>query len=165
MTARGRRPYAGAAGQRKHAAAARACAGRLDSARPGLLSARGMAPTTPEAVNELFERHLNAGDLDALAALYEEDAVLLPQPGVGTAGRVAIREALAAFVTAKARLQCCVTQVVRTGDLAMLFNDWSGTVTDPEGVVQSVAGHAIQVVRRQPDGTWRFVIDDPYARG
>jgi len=24
---------------------------------------------------------------------------------------------------------------------------------------------AMEIVRRQPDGTWRFVIDDPYARG
>jgi hypothetical protein len=27
-----------------------------------------------------------------------------------------------------------------------------------------LSGKAIEVCRRQPDGTWLFVIDDPYAR-
>ncbi len=30
---------------------------------------------------------------------------------------------------------------------------------------KGLAGKAIEVVRRQADGTWRFAIDDPYARG
>jgi hypothetical protein len=27
------------------------------------------------------------------------------------------------------------------------------------------AGKAMEICHRQPDGTWRFAIDDPYARG
>ena len=30
---------------------------------------------------------------------------------------------------------------------------------------QELWGKTIEVVRRQPDGNWLFVIDDPFARG
>jgi uncharacterized protein (TIGR02246 family) len=125
-----------------------------------------MAATSPEACDELFERHLNAGDLDALVALYEESATLLPEPGVLLTGRSAIREALSAFVAAGAQVRMTVTQVVRAGDdLAVLYNDWSGTAKNDDGERVSIAGQAIEVVRRQADGGWLFAVDDPYGRG
>ena len=33
------------------------------------------------------------------------------------------------------------------------------------GYLESDASALMEIVRRQHDGTWRFVIDDPYARG
>ena len=50
-------------------------------------------------------------------------------------------------------------------DLALLYNDWSMSARGRDGNPIETAGKAIEVVRRQPDGTWRFAIDDPYARG
>jgi len=125
-----------------------------------------MAARTPEECDALFERHLNAGDLDALVALYEPGATLVPSPDERVVGQAAIREALGTFIAAKAKLSMKVGQILRAGDdLAVLYNDWSGQVTDPDGARIDVAGQAIEVVRRQPDGTWRYAIDDPYARG
>jgi len=125
-----------------------------------------MAARTPEECDALFERHLNAGDLDALVALYEPGATLVPSPSEKAVGHAAIREALGGFVAAKAQIRMNVVQLLRAGDdLAMLYNDWSGHFTDPEGERVEVAGQAIEVVRRQPDGAWRFALDDPYARG
>jgi len=47
----------------------------------------------------------------------------------------------------------------------VLYNDWTGTMKGPDGAPVKMAGKAIEIVRRQPDGTWRFVVDDPFARG
>jgi uncharacterized protein (TIGR02246 family) len=125
-----------------------------------------MAARTPEECDALFERHLNAGDLDALVALYEPGATLVPTPDEKAVGHAAIREALGAFIAAQAQMRLTVGHVLRAGDdLAMLYDDWSGHYTDADGARIDVAGQAIEVVRRQPDGTWRFAIDDPYARG
>jgi len=38
-------------------------------------------------------------------------------------------------------------------------------MTGPDGQPTAMAGKAIEVVRRQADGTWRFIVDDPWARG
>ncbi len=125
-----------------------------------------MAARTPEECDALFERHLNAGEVEALLALYEPGATLVPNPGETAVGHAAIREVLAGFVAAKAQLHMQVTRVYRSGDdLAMLYNDWTGHFTDPDGARVEIAGGAIEVVRRQPDGTWRYAVDDPYARG
>ena len=59
-----------------------------------------------------------------------------------------------------------VTKVVSAGDdLAVLYNDWSMSATGADGAAVSGSGKAIEIVRRQPDGTWRFVVDDPFGRG
>jgi uncharacterized protein (TIGR02246 family) len=125
-----------------------------------------MAPRTPEECDALFERHVNAGDLDALVALYEPDATLVAAPGERAVGHAAIREALAPLLAAKARITMHVVRVERAGDdLAALYNDWTSRATGPDGTAVEMAGKAVEVVRRQPDGTWRFAIDDAFARG
>ena len=71
-----------------------------------------------------------------------------------------------AMVAAKARLTMNVTKVLRGGDdVAVLYNDWRMTVTGPDGKAQESSGKAIEIVRRQADGSWKFVVDDPNARG
>ena len=79
---------------------------------------------------------------------------------------VAIQEALGGLIAQKARLTLTVAQVLRAGDdLAVLYGNWSGHYTDPDGARVETAGQSVEVVRRQADGSWRFVIDDPFGRG
>jgi ketosteroid isomerase-like protein len=47
----------------------------------------------------------------------------------------------------------------------VVHNDWRMVVKGPAGVPLAAAGKAVEVVRRQPDGTWRFALDDPFGRG
>ena len=63
------------------------------------------------------------------------------------------------------KVKCNVTQTLIGGDIAATYNDWTGTAKGPNGEEMSFSGKAIEVCHRQPDGTWRFAIDDPYARG
>jgi len=124
-----------------------------------------MAARTPEDVDRLFEERVNAGDVDGILALYEPGATLVMPEGDLT-GTAAFRESTQQMVAAQLRLQLKVTKVVRVGeDLAVLYNDWSGSMKGPDGQPTALTGKAIEVVRRQADGTWRFVVDDPWARG
>jgi ketosteroid isomerase-like protein len=43
----------------------------------------------------------------------------------------------------------------------MLRAAWSATAPGPDGKPVTVTGNNVEVVRRQPDGTWLFVIDNP----
>jgi ketosteroid isomerase-like protein len=47
------------------------------------------------------------------------------------------------------------------GSLALTGLKWSATGTDPEGKPVALSGNSTEVVRRQSDGTWLFVIDNP----
>ena len=125
-----------------------------------------MKPRTPEECDELFERHLNAGDLEALGALYEPHGALVQQDGSLAIGPAAIREGLVALVGAKARITMNVVRSLPAGgDLVALYNDWTMEAAGPDGARITMSGKAIELARRQGDGSWLFVLDDPFARG
>lgn len=105
----------------------------------------------PEDIARLFVERANAGDADGLADLYESDAVLAYPPGQTTQGREAIRAVYAQMVTKGLQFQTEeALPTVRNGDLALT----STRRLDGSGV-------RMQVARRQPDGTWRRIIDVP----
>lgn len=122
-----------------------------------------MAAKNPEDLDRLFAESVNAGDAAAVAALYEKDGVLVFQ-GTTFQGPDQIRAFLEGMTAAKAKITMNVKQVVRAGDIAMLYNDYSMTITGPDGTTEASSGKAIEVVRRQADGSWKYVIDDPAAR-
>ena len=123
-------------------------------------------PTSPEACDRLFVEHVNAGDLDALLSLYEATCTLVRRDGSVARGSGEIREVLGRLIPMQARMTTEIVKVVAAGDaLAMVYNDWRMSAKRADGQPVEVSGKAIEVVRRQPDGTWRFILDDPYARG
>jgi uncharacterized protein (TIGR02246 family) len=125
-----------------------------------------MSARTPEDCDRLFAEHVNAGDLEALLALYESDCAFVKSDGSVATGHAAIRDVLARMLATRPAIRTEVTKVVRTGDaLAIVYNNWSLTAKGADGGTIQRAGRALEVVRRQADGTWKFAIDDPYARG
>lgn len=125
-----------------------------------------MPARKPEECDLLFGDHVNAGDLETLVALYEPTCALVQWDGTLLVGHDAIRANLARLIAMKAHMDIQVVKVVAAGEgLAMVYNDWSMTATAPDGHQVARSGKAIEVVRRQGDGTWRFAADDPFARG
>ncbi len=50
------------------------------------------------------------------------------------------------------------------GDLTLLRGQWEITGMDPSGQPLAPTRHSsTEVVRRQPNGTWRYVIDHPFG--
>lgn len=105
----------------------------------------------PEDITRLFVERSNAGDADGVAALYEEDAVMAYPPGQTTVGRAAIRDLWASVLAHAPRFsQEDSLPTLVCGDIAL-------TATAPK----DDAGARAQVVRRQPDGSWLRIIDQP----
>lgn len=108
---------------------------------------------TPEEITRLFVDRANAGDVDGVAALYEEEAVMAFPPGRTTVGRAAIRELLGQLLATSPRFEYEESlPTLAVGDIAL-------TATPS----RDGKGTRVQVVRRQPDGTWRRLIDRPEA--
>jgi uncharacterized protein (TIGR02246 family) len=105
----------------------------------------------PEDLTRLFVERANDGDADGIAALYEEDAVMAYPPGEVTVGRDAIRELWEKVLANRPRFEPePPLPTLISGDIAL-------TSTPPK----DGAGARAQVVRRQPDGTWLRVLDQP----
>ena len=122
-----------------------------------------MPAHTPEEIDSLFAQALNAGNVDALVALYEPQASLMPSPGTLVAGTAAIREALAAFVAGKPAMQIAPRLVSQSGDLAVVTAKWQLAMTGQDGKPAQMQGQSVEVVRRQSDWRWLFVIDLPFG--
>lgn len=108
----------------------------------------------PEDLTRLFVERANAGDATGLAELYEEDAVMAYPPGGTTVGRAAIRELWQKVLAQGPRFEAeepLPTLVL--GDIAL-------TSTPP----RDGSGARAQVVRRQADGSWLRIIDQPEFR-
>ena len=117
--------------------------------------------STPQELMQTFVRHVHAQDLDALLALYEPDAVFQPEPGVVFTGQGEIRVALEGMLGLQPTMVVNPGQVLVAGDIALVANDWTMTGTAPDGSAVTQGGHSADVVHRQPDGTWRVLIDRP----
>jgi uncharacterized protein (TIGR02246 family) len=122
-----------------------------------------MPARTPEELHRLLAEAFNAHDLEALMALFEPGATLIPQPGQIVTGTEAIREAASGFLALKPKFDLDFKKAFQAGDIALLFSDWTLSGTDPDGNAVELAGQASDVARRQSYGSWLFVIDDPFG--
>lgn len=120
-----------------------------------------MPARVPEELDQLFMKAMNAGDLEGVVALYEPGAIMM-DPELAT-GREAIREALTAFLAIKPKVTFEVKTLGQAGDIALTSAKWSLVGTGPDGNETTMSGQSAEVARRQPDGTWLFVIDSFYG--
>lgn len=112
----------------------------------------------PGDIHERVETAFNTGDADALVDLYEQDARMVNPDGSVAVGHEAIREIWAGFIALGGRITLTTRYTVAMGDIALLSNHWS-FVSEELTASSSTA----EVARRQSDGTWLYVIDNPYG--
>jgi ketosteroid isomerase-like protein len=56
-------------------------------------------------------------------------------------------------------------KAVTVDDIALLYTDFQGTTLDESGKTVEIRHRAIEVLRRQNDGTWKLIVGDPNGRG
>jgi uncharacterized protein (TIGR02246 family) len=118
---------------------------------------------TPEQVLRSIVAGINSGNLDALVTLYEPQAAFATQPGHLARGLQGIRAGLGGFIAMKGTLDLEVTRVLEANGLALVIGKWSFAGTGPDGQPVTLTAENADVLRRQPDGSWRFVIDNPWG--
>jgi len=115
----------------------------------------------PDHIHVAFEQAFNAGDVDSLVALYEPNAVLVVN-GQPFVGHTSIRATYKVFLARRRRMTLKTRLVVRFEEtLAVLHGDWVLEAAEASPGGNSNRGMSTEVVRRQPDGSWRFIIDNP----
>jgi uncharacterized protein (TIGR02246 family) len=117
----------------------------------GSLMSNNARALKPEDLTRLFVERCNAGDAEGVAELYEEEAVMAYPPGSQTVGRDAIRGLWEKVLASAPNFeQESPLPTLVSGDIAL-------TSTPPK----DGAGARAQVARRQPDGTWLRLLDQP----
>jgi len=75
-------------------------------------------------------------------------------------GTDAIRGAWTDIMAMAGPIEMVTQYVIEQGDVALLSNRWTTTIGD-----QQMSAATAEVARRQSDGTWKYVIDNPDAAG
>jgi ketosteroid isomerase-like protein len=103
----------------------------------------------PGDLSRLFVQRANAGDVEGLVALYEPAAILSLPDGQVAQGSDAIRQAYQHLLAGRPTFTPGTQRPpLINGDLALT------STLIPQGATAEIA-------RRQPDGTWLWVVDQP----
>lgn len=117
---------------------------------------------SPEQQPHVFAAAFNTGDPDAIEHVYDPAGVFVSSPGVPTTGSDR-RDANARMASLGLPIEVKPRHVYVADDIALLIVDWTIAGTAPDGEEVDIRGTATDVARRGEDGTWRYVIDNPWG--
>ena len=137
------------------------------------LALSGCAPAGPRVDVEADEEAIrtvdgqmvaaiSAGDLDRWLGFFTEDAIMMPPNAPAVVGKEAIREFVSDLMASTdfaVSHDLGKVEVSRGGDLAYVSYAYKLTLKGPEGKPVTDSGKDISVLKKQPDGTWKVVID------
>ena len=123
--------------------------------------------TRPETFEQTFPRlnavvtkAFNRGDIKTCAGFYAEDATLFLSDRPPVRGRAAIQATLEEYASAGAKLVPVEPLEIRSsGDMGVCAGTYVFKVPNENGMSVEERGKFVTVFMRQPDGSWKAVID------
>jgi uncharacterized protein (TIGR02246 family) len=120
---------------------------------------------TPEECNRMLLAALESGDIETSVALYEASAVLFRKSGQSVTGHEEIRKNNAFLIALKPRFTIEFIKTTLSGDGTLATNRMKANMVGTNAEGKKIEGeiHTLEVLRKQADGSWRYIIDDPYG--
>lgn len=122
-----------------------------------------MDPNQPISTVLTMTAAFQQGDIPRVLRAYEPGAVVVGEPGKPLQGETALRAMFAGLIAMQPKFTYSGHEVVQAGDLALHIAPWTMTGVDPESRPLQLGGLSLAVLRKQPDGRWLMVIDQPYG--
>ena len=116
------------------------------------------------AAVERLTAAFHAADLEGVMKSYAPTATVVFEPGAPASDPVAIRAGFGGFFKVSPRFEYSGHEVVIAGDTAVHFAPWTMKGIAPDGTPVQQRGLSVAVLNRQPDGSWRMVIDNPHGQ-
>lgn len=111
-------------------------------------------------VDDAWVKAANAGDVDALVALYAPDAVLYTPDSMEARGTAAIRAAYEGLVGANKITNASITSTYQTsGDLSSGWGTATLTLTPKAGGAPQTMTVRVTAVAKKMNGKWLYVAD------
>jgi ketosteroid isomerase-like protein len=125
---------------------------------------QGFDRTQPEASARYFQHCIRSGDVAGALSCFDADAIYVTEAGKYVQGRDAVRQALEAVAGLKPDLQAKRSAVLVTRyDIASWVDEWTLKATLPNGDKLDLTGVSSDVLKRQANGVWTYLVDNPYG--
>jgi uncharacterized protein (TIGR02246 family) len=118
---------------------------------------------TPAQLLLTLNKYIATRDLDGVLALHDEDAGLVEFGGQVSRGLDELRVSYAAFFATEPDLKVMPLQIIEADGMAVILGSYTLDYTNANGKVVSVSGKFGDMVRQQADGSWLYLLDNPYA--
>lgn len=116
--------------------------------------------TDPNMAHTLFVKAINEKNVDQLCAMFSEDAVLVLRDGkLEVSGQRSIRRVFSIMVDMVETLSLETVYQVESENTVLFRSKYRSVYNTPDGKVEEVLSSSIDVLEKQPDGTWLFVIN------
>lgn len=116
-------------------------------------------PKRAEDAHATLAAAFNTGDAPTVMNMYDVTGIIVPEPGKPVSGSDKFEEAIKAILSIKGTMEIKTVYCLQTGNIAVGRSEWS--ITDGDEVKISAKG--IEVMKQQPDGTWKIVIDHAFG--
>jgi uncharacterized protein (TIGR02246 family) len=115
-------------------------------------------------VHPIYMKAFNAGDVEAAVACYEPDGCFVSASGRIARGATELREVYRVTFVNRPTFQVDVRKVLPAGnDLALIIGEWTSRAQTSNGETKVWSGTYTDIVRKQPDGTWKLVLDNSHG--
>lgn len=115
------------------------------------------------AVIQHMTSSFEAGDIDAVMQTYEANQSIAFEPGQPVSDGAIAHQIFTQFNAMSPTFSYAGHEVIVEGDIAVHIAPWKMKAKDPEGNPVDGEGLSVAVLRRQADGTWKMVIDNPHG--
>lgn len=135
---------------------------------PQISTAKGIKMSQDEqnalAAIETMTTAFQNKDLSGVMASYESPATIVFEPGVPVSDPAQIEQMFGGMALIDPVFEYPAGhEVIVNGDIAMHIAPWSMTGKTPDGQSIAQSGLSVAVLRRQSDGSWKMVIDNPHG--
>ncbi len=116
-------------------------------------------PKRAEDAHGVLAAAFNTGNVATVLSMYDFNGIIVPEPGKPVSGKEKFEEAIKSILSIKGKMEIKTVYCLQTGNLAVGRSEWN--ITDGGEVKVSAKG--IEVMKQQPDGTWKIVIDHAFG--
>lgn len=107
--------------------------------------------------------NFQGNDIAGVMASYETEATVVFEPGSPISDQAQLEQMFAGMAAVNPVFEYAGHEVIVNGDIAVHIAPWSMTGKTPDGHELAQSGLSIAVLRRQLDGSWKMVIDNPHG--
>lgn len=100
-------------------------------------------------------------DIDGVLATYEEGAIVMFEPQKPVSGKDNLKTAFTQFATMNPKFTFTGHEVYISGNIATHIAPWMMVGQLPDGSKIEQSGLSIAVLRKQADGIWLMIQDNP----
>ncbi len=116
-------------------------------------------PTRAQDAHQSLASAYNTGDLNTVLNMYDISGIIVAEPDNPVSGKEKFEAAVKAILAIKGKMEIKTVYCLEAGDVAVGRSEWNIT----EGSVTKVAARGIELLKRQPDGTWKVLIDHAFG--